>query len=66
MRFVTIDDVLYEIVAQTPENIAIDTESLKRQYRADIVLRRDNIHYLARIVQEAEFEDIKVTTKERE
>lgn len=66
MRFVTIDDVLYEIVAQTPENIAIDTESLKRQYRADIVLRRDNIHYLARIVQEAEFEDIKVTTNERE
>tara|TARA_A100001201_G_C4091637_1_gene202312 strand:+ start:1561 stop:1761 length:201 start_codon:yes stop_codon:yes gene_type:complete len=66
VRFVTIDDVLYEIVAQTPENIAIDTESLKRQYRADIVLRRDNIHYLARIVQEAEFEDIKVTTNERE
>ena len=66
MRFVTIDDVLYEIVAQTPENIAIDTETLKRQYNADVVLRRDNIHYLARIVQEAEFEDIKVTTNERE
>ena len=62
MRFVTIDDVLYEIVAQTPENIAIDTETLKRQYNADVVLRRDNIHYLAREVQEAEFEDVKVTT----
>lgn len=66
MRFVTIDDVLYEIVAQTPENIAIDVASLREQYRADIVLRRDNIHYLARIVQDAEFEDIKVTTNGRE
>ena len=49
---------MYLIVAQIPENKAIDNpDELKRQYGADVILRQDNIHYLATIVQEAEFED---------
>ncbi len=57
MKFVTVNDVMYEIVAQIPDDKAIDAETLKQQYKCDVVLRQNNIHFLAKIIQEAEFDD---------
>ena len=51
---------MYEIVAQIPDEKAIDTETLKQQYKCDVVLRQNNTHFLANVVQEAEFDDNQV------
>lgn len=60
MRFVIVNDIMYEIVAQIPDEKAIDTETLKQQYKCDVVLRQNNTHFLANVVQEAEFDDNQV------
>lgn len=57
MRFVTVNDIMYEIIAQIPDEKAIDTERLKQQYKCDVVLRQNNTHFLARVIQEAEFDE---------
>ena len=58
MRIVEAQDTLYLVLKTYPANTEIGYDRLKKQWRADTILRNKDILYLCARVIDAEFEMI--------
>ena len=57
-RLISVNDDLYLIKGQVSVDTNFTTEELKRQYRADTILRTGNMWFMCMKVLTAEFEDL--------
>lgn len=57
-RLISVNDDLYLIKGQVSVDTIFTTEELKRQYRADTILRNGKMWFMCMKVLTAEFEDL--------
>jgi len=57
-EIVKVDDELYEIVGKVSVDTNFSPDELKKQWKADTILRRDGILFITRKLLNAEFTEI--------
>ena len=58
-KIITVNDDKFEVLGTIPADRDYNPDELKTQWKADNILRNDDILYMVRKLIEAEFEDIK-------
>ena len=58
-KIITIDNDKFEVLGTIPADRDYSPDELKKQWKADNILRNDDILYMVRKLIVAEFEDIK-------